>query len=46
MKIKKIDANGKEYDYGGGYKDPYEVIPKIINLMVCFMKQATQKPFI
>ena len=28
MKIKKIDANGKEYDYGGGYKDAYEVIPK------------------
>lgn len=26
MRIKKIDANGREYDYGGGYKDPYEVI--------------------
>lgn len=28
MQIIKIDANGKEYDYGNGYKDVYEVIPK------------------
>ena len=28
MKIIKIDASGKEYDYGYGYKDAYEVIPK------------------
>lgn len=28
MKIIKIDANGKEYDFGKGYKDVYEVIPK------------------
>lgn len=28
MTIKKINANGKETNYGTGYTDPYEVIPK------------------
>lgn len=28
MKIIKVDANGKEHNYGSGYKDVYEVIPK------------------
>lgn len=28
MRIKKIDQNGKEFDYGSGYKNPYDVIPK------------------
>ena len=28
MKIIKIDSSGKEYNYGAGYKDAYEVIPK------------------
>ena len=28
MKITKIDSNGKEHNYGTGYKDAYEVIPK------------------
>ena len=28
MKIIKIDSNGKEHNYGNGYKDAYEVIPK------------------
>ena len=28
MTIKKIDAKGKEYNYGKGYKNAYEVIPK------------------
>lgn len=28
MTIIKIDGKGKETNYGTGYKDPYEVIPK------------------
>ena len=28
MKIVKIDSKGNEYNYGKGYKNPYEVIPK------------------
>lgn len=28
MIIKKIDSKGNVYNYGKGYTDPYEVIPK------------------
>ena len=28
MKITKLDSKGKEYNYGGGYEDVHEVIPK------------------
>lgn len=28
MTIIKIDGKGKEINYGSGYTDPYEVIPK------------------
>lgn len=28
MEIIKIDGNGKETNYGKGYAEPYEVIPK------------------
>lgn len=38
MKITKLDSKGKEYNYGGGYEDVYEVIPKVTNSMDCFMK--------
>ena len=28
MTIKKINAKGKETNYGSGYTNPYDVIPK------------------
>lgn len=28
MTIIKVDKNGKETNYGSGYTDPYEIIPK------------------
>ena len=43
MKIKKIDANGKEHDYGKGYKDVYEVIPKNYTFNGLFYEASNTK---
>ena len=43
MRIIKIDANGKEYDYGKGYKDAYEVIPKNYKFNGLFYEASNTK---
>lgn len=43
MKIIKIDANGKEYNYGKGYKDAYEVIPKNYKFNGLFYEASNTK---
>ena len=45
MTIIKVDSKGNEYNYGGGYKDPYEVIPKNYKFNGFFMKQVTQRQY-
>ena len=43
MTIIKIDRNGKETDYGNGYKDPYEVIPKKYKFNGLFYESSDSK---
>ena len=43
MMIKKIDANGKVHNYGKGYKDAYEVIPKNYKFNGLFYEAAGTK---
>ena len=43
MTIIKIDRNGKETDYGTGYKDPYEVIHKTYKFNGLFYESSDSK---
>ena len=43
MKIIKIDSKGKEYNYGNGYKNPYEVIPKSYKFNGLFYENKNTK---
>lgn len=43
MKIIKIDSKGKEYNYGNGYKNPYEVIPKSYKFNGLFYESKNTK---
>lgn len=43
MIIIKIDRNGKETNYGTGYKDPYEVIPKNYKFNGLFYESESTK---
>lgn len=43
MEIIKIDGNGKEYNYGKGYTDVYEVIPKSYKFNGLFYETTNSK---
>ena len=43
MTIIKVDSKGNEYNYGKGYKDPYEVIPKNYKFNGLFYEASNTK---
>lgn len=43
MKIIKIEANGKEKNYGSGYNDAYEIIPKSYKFNGLFYENKNTK---